>query len=317
MRKRICLFLAIAIWMAVFSYHLSASICIGNAYIDSAKDTLVSNDNVSGLIRYEAGSRTIILQDACINMPSDESMQLGGIRIHDEDTVTIKLIGNNTITGIVPIEISHTVCHIMGTGALVLNAPYEDSWGGIFFWALYPWYDNPNGLIISGGCHVEIHAPHSAGIYTRRNPNYPDTQEDRCSIKVAGSTLLVNAGGAAIWHARDLSMSDCHIESPEDAVFSDDSGTVTDGNGLVASYLIIRPSTSTTPEYEIFPYKVFGTTNGIYLQEIPDNTAINIYSISGQIVQTLKNTRNNMFIPVKRGIYIVSVGNYKRKVVVL
>lgn len=317
MKKRISVLLVIALWGAMFGNNLSASIFIGGAHIDSTKDTVVSNDNVSGIVRYEAATRTITLQDASIDMPSSATSQIGGIHLYDEDTVSISLLGSNTITGVVPIEISHSVCHILGTGTLVLDAPYENSWGGIFFWALYPWHESPNGLIISGGCHVEVRAPHSAGICTRRNPNYPDAQEDRCSILIAGSTLVVDAGGAAIWHARELSLSDSHIESPENAFFSADSGTVMGSDGLVSNYLRIRPGTSTTPEYDIVRYKVFGSANGIHLQEVPANTAVSIFNISGQLVQTLKITQSNMVVPVKSGIYIVKIGDYKRKVVVL
>ena len=69
MKNKINLLLATTIWMVVFSNNLSASIIIGNAYIDSEKDTIVTNDNIIGLIRYEAATRTITLQDASITMP--------------------------------------------------------------------------------------------------------------------------------------------------------------------------------------------------------------------------------------------------------
>lgn len=317
MKNKINLLLATTIWMVVFSNNLSASIIIGNAYIDSEKDTIVTNDNIIGLIRYEAATRTITLQDASITMPYSLPMKMGGIRVSDEDTVIINLVGNNTITGIVPIEIQHTVCHIMGTGKLVLNAPYEDSWGGIFYWALYPWYENANGLILSGGCQVEIYAPHSVGIYTRRNPHFPDTHEDRCVIRVESSSLMVDAGESAIWHARELILSDCHIEEPANAYFNADSGVVLDNTGMVSNFLRICPGTSKTPEQDTDTYRIFGSKGGIYLQGIPNNTTVQIFSISGQRIRILKTTQSNMYIPLKSGMYIVDFDNYRKKVIVL
>ncbi len=295
---------------------VSASVRVGNVFIDSSKDTIIIGDNISGYIHYEAETHTIILNNATITIPDTMSVISGGIQIYNEDTVRIKVFGDNTITSVVPIEILHSVCCISGPGRLVLNAPYDDSWAGIFFWALYPWYENSNGLIVSEDCVLEIYAPHSTGIYTRKNPNYPDATEDRCHIKIINSTLIVDSE-RAIWHAGELLMEDCHIENPSNAFFDADSGVILDNMQQICGYVEIRPETSNIPTYDTNHYKVFGSKNGIYLQDIPEYVIVRIFSISGQLIQSMNITQNNTFIPVKSGVYIVSIGSVKRKVIVI
>lgn len=296
--------------------YVFASIRIGNISIDSSKDTVIAGANISGLICYEAQSHTIIMQDASITMPDTISIICGGINIYDEGTVNIKIFGNNTITGIVPIEITHTLCKIYGTGKLLLVSPYEDSWGGIFFWALYPWFNNPNGLVISEGCQVEIQTPHAVGIYTRSNPNYPYTMEDRCNINIINSTLIVNAGKGAVWHAKALLLEDCHIEYPSNAFFSVDSGVIMDNTGLVSNRLEIKPGTMDVPVYDTNVCKVIGSKNGIYLRNVSENATARIFNISGCMVRTLRVTKKNEFVPLNSGVYIVNIKGCQRKVIV-
>ena len=316
MKKIFCLSFLIGFIEILLMDNVSANIRIGNIFVDSSKDTVIVGDNITGFIHYEADSHTIVLHDAVISMPDTMSIICGGILIYDEDTINIKLIGDNMITGIVPIEILHTVCRISGSGSLLLNAPYNNSWGGIFFWALYPSYENRNGLIISDGCRVEIHAPFSAGIYTRINPNHPEETIDRCHVKVIGSTLIVNAE-SVFWHVGDLLMENCHMENPVNGYFSADSGVVVDNMQQNCTYLEICPETSNIPMYDTSHYKVFGSKNGICLQGISENVIVRIFSISGQLIQSMKTTQNNMFIPVKSGVYIVCIGSVKRKVIVI
>lgn len=316
MRKIFRLSLLVVFIIILLMDNVSANIRIGNIFVDCSKDTIIVGDNITGFIRYEADSHTIVLQDVIIIMPDTMSVISGGILIYDEDTVNIKLIGDNTITGIVPIEISHSVCCISGSGRLVLNAPYDDAWGGIFFWALYPSYENRNGLIISDGCRVEIHAPHSTGIYTRRNPNNPEETIDRCHVKVIGSTLVVDAENV-FWHVADLIMENSHIVNPINGYFSADSGIIVDNMQQNCTYLEICPGTSNIPMYDTSHYKVFGSRNGICLQDISENANVRIFSISGQLIQSMKITQNNTFIPVRSGVYIVCIGNVKRKVIVI
>lgn len=296
--------------------YVFANIRIGNVSIDSSRDTVVTGTHISGFICYEAQSHTIIMQDASITMPDTIPITNGGISIYDEGTVNIKIVGNNTITGVVPVEITHSLCKIHGTGKLLLVSPYENSWGGIFFWALYPYFSNPNGLVISEGCQVEIQTPYATGIYTRINPENPYTMEDRCSINVINSTLVVNAGRGAIWHAKALLLEDCHIEYPSDAFFCADSGVVMDNTGLTSNQLEIRPGTTGVPEYGIDICEVVGAKNGIYLQNVPKNETARIFSVSGRLVRTLRVTKNNEFVPLNSGVYIVNVKDCQRKVIV-
>jgi hypothetical protein len=59
----------------------------------------------------------------------------------------------------------------------------------------------------------------------------------------------------------------------------------------------------------------FGTNNGIKIQGEQGNI-VNIYSVSGQLVSTVKINADKMLIPSAKGFYVVVLGNQINKVIV-
>ena len=143
MKKIILLSTLFSLFFLVSTNRANADVYVGNVRIDLNRDTVVTSDCITGTIYYQSDSRTLTMHNATITMPLSTPIR-GGIAIHQEDSISIVLIGENKITGLVPIEISHSVFNINGGGSLLLESPYENSWGGIFFWGLGDWLDRKN-----------------------------------------------------------------------------------------------------------------------------------------------------------------------------
>ena len=285
---------------------------VGNVNIDLNRDTVVTSDFITGTIYYQSDSRTLTMHNATITMPLSTPIS-GGIVISQEDSISIVLIGENKITGLVPIEISHSVFHIKGGGNLLLESLYEDSWGGIFFWGLGDWMNRNNGVVISENSHVEINTPYSCGIWTYMNSHFQNDHGCYAEISVNGSSLVINAP-RALRNIGQLSLDNCHITVPEQASFNADSATVVDNNGQACGHLEIHRG-SPVPEHADPEYTIFCTGQGVNISGVNENVVCEVYNLSGQLIARKVLSDSKEFIQLQRGCYVVKIGDFVKKIV--
>lgn len=285
---------------------------VGNVRIDLNRDTVVTSDCITGTIYYQSDTRTITMHNATITMPLSTYIT-GGIKINQEDSISIVLLGENKISGVVPIEISHSVFHIKGGGSLLLESPYEDSWGGIFFWGLGDWMNRKNGVVISENSHVEINTPYSCGIRTYMNSHFQNDHGCYAEISVNGSSLVINAP-RALKNIGQLSLDNCHITVPEQASFNTDSATVVDNNGQACGHLEIHRESS-VPEHADPEYKLYCTGQGVNISGVNEKVVCEVYNLSGQLIARKTLSDSKEFIPLQRGCYVVKIGTFVKKIV--
>lgn len=285
---------------------------IGNVRIDLNQDTLVTSEYISGIIQYQSSTRIITMQNATITMPLSTPIT-GGIVINQEDSISIVLIGENKISGLVPIEISHSVFHIKGGGSLLLESPYEDSWGGIFFWGLGDWMNRNNGVVISENSHVEINTPYSCGIWTYMNSHYQNDHGCYAEISINGSSLVINAP-RALKNIGQLSLDNCYITVPKQASFNADSATVVDNNGQACGHLEIHRD-SPVQEYTNPEYQIYCTGQGVNISGVNENVVCEVYNLSGQLIARKALSDSKEFIQLQRGCYVVKIGDFVKKIV--
>lgn len=312
MKKIILLSTLFSLFFLVSTNRANADVYVGNVRIDLNRDTVVTSDCITGTIYYQSDSRTLTMHNATITMPLSTPI-IGGIAIRQEDSISIVLIGENKITGLVPIEISHSVFHIKGGGSLLLESPYEDSWGGIFFWGLGDLMNRNNGVVISENSHVEINTPYSCGIWTRLHPSFPDDHNCFAEICVNGSSLVINAP-RAFKNIGQLLLDNCHITVPEQASFNADSATVVDNNGQACGHLEIHRESS-VPEHADPEYKLYCTGQGVNISGVNEKVVCEVYNLSGQLIARKALSDSKVFIPLQRGCYVVKIGDFVKKIV--
>ena len=284
---------------------------VGNVNIDLNRDTVVTSDFITGTIYYQSDSRTLTMHNATITMPL--SQQMGGIVINKEDNISIVVTGENIITGLIPIEISHSVFHIKGGGSLLLESPCEDSWGGIFFWGLGDWMDRNNGVVISENSYVEINTPYSCGIWTYLTPHFPNDHNCFAEVSVDGSSLVINAP-RALKNIGQLLLENCRIVVPAQASFNADSASVVDHNGQVCGHLEIHRG-SPVPEHADPEYTIFCTGQGVNISGVNENVVCEVYNLSGQLIARKVLSDSKEFIQLQRGCYVVKIGDFVKKIV--
>lgn len=312
MKKIILLSTLFSLFFLVSTNRANADVYVGNVRIDLNRDTVVTSDCITGTIYYQSDSRTLTMHNATITMPLSTPIR-GGIAIHQEDSISIVLIGENKITGLVPIEISHSVFNINGGGSLLLESPYENSWGGIFFWGLGDWLDRKNGLVISENSYVEINTPYSCGIRTYMNSHFQNDHGCYAEISVNGSSLVINAP-RALKNIGQLSLDNCHITVPEQASFNADSATVVDNNGQACGHLEIHRESS-VPEHADPEYKLYCTGQGVNISGVNEKVVCEVYNLSGQLIARKTLSDSKEFIPLQRGCYVVKIGDFVKKIV--
>lgn len=312
MKKIILLSTLFSLFFLVSTNRANADVYVGNVRIDLNRDTVVTSDCITGTIYYQSDSRTLTMHNATITMPLATPIR-GGIAIHQEDSISIVLIGENKITGLVPIEISHSVFNINGGGSLLLESPYENSWGGIFFWGLGDLMNRNNGVVISENSHVEINTPYSCGIWTYMNSHFQNDHGCYAEISVNGSSLVINAP-RALRNIGQLSLDNCHITVPVQASFNVDSATVIDNNGQACGHLEIHRESS-VPEHADPEYKLYCTGQGVNISGVNEKVVCEVYNLSGQLIARKTLSDSKEFIPLQRGCYVVKIGDFVKKIV--
>jgi hypothetical protein len=209
-------------------------------------------DGVSGTVKYDPSTKTLTLQNATISNNVD-----GGIRNSGIENLTIKLVGNNTVTTTdydPAVSISGSTT-INGTGSLRAESPYMGCWvssnkklsitGGVqvtFIGSDYGIYGTGSSQLIMSGATTKLTAKN-----TKTTSNY-------CSICQMQPTL--NNGLA--------------ITEPSGAYFNS-YGTVVDANGTPVRNQNVVISKPTTPQYSL------GDINGDGKVDVSDvNIVINI-----------------------------------------
>lgn len=304
------------IFLGVFVFRLSVSaqypyIRVADVMVSPENQDSITSDHITGTVRYDSSTYTLILQDATIIAPSASPdpfyQELGvtvGARYKD---FNIKLIGNNVISGVTALYLYEGSFHILGPGTLTLYAGLN----GILCDA------DAFSLNISERGHVNIDmvGTPSCGIYGGLNLS-GDHSGETTILAIDSSSLIIDAN-KSILRIGDLQLNGCYIAYPLNAYYDHNTQTIVNNDGsIVMNHLEIISGTVGIPTRETVDWQAWGVNGGIRVQGLPENQSVGVLNILGQTVCWSKITSPNTFIPLKTGIYFVRVNNHTVKAVV-
>lgn len=185
----------------------------------NAKDIIKALGKGSGKMSYDPKTHTLTLENVTLDAGANNSIQSSS----DLDEFTIVLIGENQLshTRGTRMELAAKKNKITGTGSLKTVSPLGQ---GI--------YIDETELEISGGCTV--FAEGTWGI-----SGYDDT---RGKLVVIGSKVYAKGEFGSICYLNELTLEDCKITSPTNAIIQKGNVLNADGN-LCTSQVIIEKVT--------------------------------------------------------------------------
>ena len=268
----------------------------------------ITSDYISGTVRYDSTTRTLTLQNAYISQyishPDDievgRSIYISG----RSQNVTIELIGDNVVCGLVPIAFLDGSYDIKGPGSLTLNGQWWGICGDL----------GTTSIRICQGADVRIcmSSQYTTGIVgsTNGGTGYITT------LVIDNSRLVVTAT-RCIGHISGFQLIDSHIAIPEGAYFNPDSlSIVTAGGGIVTEFLEILPGNVGVHEAKNPNFTVQNAPGGLYVTAISDFSNIEVVNMLGQTVYGGRMSSGKHFIPLQKGFYVVRADDYATKVVV-
>ena len=269
----------------------------------------ITSDYISGTVRYDSTTRTLTLQNVYISeYVSPPDYIDGGRSIYisgRSQNVTIELIGNNVVFGMIPICFLDGSLEIKGPGSLILNG----RWMGIF--GDY----GTTSIRICQGADVRIctSSQYTTGIFC---PITNVGTGDTTTLVIDNSRLVVTAT-RCIGHISGFQLIDSHIAVPDDAYFNPDSmSIVTAGGGIVTEFLEILPGNVGVHEAKNPNITVQNAPGGLYVTAISDFSNVEVVNMLGQTVYGGKMSSGKHFIPLQKGFYVVRADDYATKVVV-
>ena len=282
---------------------------IANVTVTPDNQDSIASDYITGTVRYDSASRTLILQNATIfryesGDPYDDS---NGhtllIEAHSGQTLNIELIGQNAIYGIVPLTLSVGSYNIEGNGSLVLNGIIRGIDCGL----------GVNTFRIRQGASVVIDVPYYPADGFQGAAQYQNY--DQTVLVVDSSTLIIDAD-YCIRRIVGFQLNGSCIVSPAGAHYDSESKTLVTANGPVRDYLEIRPGTVGIPEHASTGWQAWGVEGGIHLHGVKEHSSVEIINMLGQVVYRTLVEGTETYMPMKSGVYIVRVDNSAVKVVV-
>lgn len=306
--KKVALFLLnIGMIFSIFAQY--PNMRIANVQVTPENQDNITSDYISGTVRYDSASRTLVLQNATIYRydsgdPYDDSNgHTLTAEAHSGQTLNIELIGQNTIYGIVPLDLFSGSYNIVGNGSLVLNGII----GGI---------DCGLGVDtfrIRQGASVVIDVPYHPADGFQGAAQYQDYSQT--VLIVDSSTLIIDAD-YCIRRIVGFQLNGSCIVSPAGAHYDSENKTLVTANGPVRDFLEIRPGTVGIPEHASAEWQAWGVEGGIHLHGIKEHSSVEIINMLGQVVCRTLLESTETYIPMKSGVYIVRGDNSAVKVFV-
>lgn len=288
---------------AQYPYMRIADVTVTNENQDN-----ITSDFITGTVRYESDSHTLILQNATIYRydsgdPYDDSNGNTIIIEAHGQTVNIELIGANTIFGVQPLVLHNGSYNIIGTGSLVLNGITE----GVFCEL------GVDSFRIRKGASVVIDVPYWPSAGFQGSSQYQDY--DLTVLSIDSGTLIINADHC-IQSVASFLLNGSYIVSPEGAYYDPESRTLVAEDGPVRNYLEIRPRTVGIKEHNGNQFRVRGSVGGIFIDNVQERSSVEILNMLGQVICRTFVDNTGTFIPIEEGIYVVRVNNFALKVIV-
>ena len=280
------------------------SIRIADAVVNPENQGSITSDHITGTIRYDSASRTLILQDATIYRCDDPSETydddyLGRtvfLEAHSGQTLNIELIGQNTIYGITPLTTSSGSYNIVGSGSLLLNGMGRGIQCEL----------GVDTFRIRQGASVVIDVPYHPADGFQGSPQYQDY--DQTVLSIDSSTLIINAD-YCIQTIVGFELNGSYVVSPEGAYYDPASKTLVTENGPVRDYLEIRPGTVGVPEHANAEWQAWGEYGGIHFYNTREFMPVEIINMLGQVMCRTTLSGTEAYIPMKGGVYIVRGDN--------
>lgn len=304
------LFIIIALFGALV--HARAQypyIRIANVTVTPDNQDSIASDYITGTVRYDSASRTLILQNATIfrydsGDPYDDSNgHTLVIEANSGQTLNIELIGHNTIFGKSPLVLSIGSYNIIGTGSLTLNGVLD----GVLCEL------GVSSVRIGSGTSVVIDIPYWPSAGFRGSPIYQDY--DLTVLTIDSGYLSISADYCT-QYLDGFQLNSSYVFSPEGAYFDSGNRCLVTAEGPVRDYLEIRPATVGIPEHASTEWQAWGVEGGIHLHGVKEHSSVEIINILGQVVYRTLLEGTETYMPMKSGVYIVRVDNSAVKVVV-
>ena len=282
---------------------------IANVQVTPENQDNITSDYISGTVRYDSASRTLVLQNATIYRydsgdPYDDSNgHTLSAEAHSGQTLNIELIGQNTIYGIVPLDLFSGSYNIVGNGSLVLNGIIIGIDCGL----------GVDTFRIRQGASVVIDVPYHPADGFQGAAQYQDYSQT--VLIVDSSTLIIDAD-YCIRRIVGFQLNGSCIVSPAGAHYDSENNTLVTANGPVRDYLEIRPGTVGIPEHAHAGWQAWGVEGGIHLHGIKEHSSVEIINMLGQVVCRTLLESTETYIPMKSGVYIVRGDNSAVKVFV-
>ena len=282
---------------------------IANVQVAPENQDNITSDYISGTVRYDSASRTLVLQNATIYRydsgdPYDDSNgHTLRAEAHSGQTLNIELIGQNTVYGIVPLDLFSGSYNIVGNGSLVLNGITE----GIMCEL------GVNSVRIGSGTSVVIDIPFWPSAGFRGSQIYQDY--DLTVLSVDSGFLAISADYCT-QYLDGFQLNGSCIVSPAGAHYDSENKTLVTANGPVRDFLEIRPGTVGIPEHASAEWQAWGVEGGIHLHGIKEHSSVEIINMLGQVVCRTLLESTETYIPMKSGVYIVRGDNSAVKVFV-
>ena len=193
---------------------------VANIVVTSANADDITGPCITGHISYDADTHTLILDNATITYDIE-----GYSGIHANSSITIRLIGDNTIvvTGNYAYGIyagNQESLTIEGTGTLDVKGCTGISAGGI---------------ILKGGCQVKAEGTASGYFYGAAAVELLSIDNSVLRAKCA-------AGGASSIRANDYTFTGCEIIEPQGVHWLNSMVTYTSNNSPVKEWVVIAPA---------------------------------------------------------------------------
>ena len=307
MKKLTLIILSISVVFNIFAQY--PYMRIANVYVTPENQDSITSDHITGTVRYDSASQTLVLQDATIYRydsgdPYDDSNgHTLWIEAHSGQSVNIELIGHNTIFGTVPMVLSEGSYIIKGTGTLNLNGIVEGVKCEL----------GVDTFRIRQGASVVIDVPYHPAGGILGSAQYQDY--DQTVLVVDSSTLIIDAD-YCISRIVGFQLNGSYIASPEGAFYDPGEKTLVTVSGPVRDYLEIRPGTVGIPSHAHADWQAWGVEGGIRINNIKKRSSVEIINMLGQVVCRALSDGTEAYIPMRRGVYIVRVDNSAVKVVV-
>lgn len=291
MKKIFLVFIFLSSIIVVSAQDSTPKISIGGIHVFESTDSIVG-EGIQGHVSYDASTNTLFLNNANI---ASYLWAYGA-----NESFKVKLLGNNSVKQMVS---SNHSCIFYGPGSLTLGNPTVNV-------AL----DCPRTdlLALTEGATLDITAS-GTGISTLYDDiwdsiiHYPD-------LIVDSSSLVVTAPNCCqfVWW---WWLSGCHVVEPSDFECQLDTWFFL-STGTIHNYLEIRSGTVGLRENEAVRLKAWGVDGGIRIEGLEEKYPVEVVNMLGQVVYSATNPASDVFVPLKKGFYVVRAGNNAIKTVV-